>query len=295
VSEQKTELAPLRDELADEAAEACAMLSFLMYENGLGLKPLLKENYEKEEHRKNQEAAKQRAEKLEILRRKLKNAEVSPEEYILELEKQLKLFEKENAQIDLLYKDIAALQNEKEALGEEIGELESDIARITAEGEARELKHAEEIDRMKEDMNRRIHENLLKYEAEAHELERECNERLALTEAELREAQDQCREDVAAAREERRAIEYKYDTLEAEYKKIAEAKILCEARLKAIRAQYGLMTAEDDFTEKEDFDELEKEFEAFERFYESQWDQTKKKIRKSILNFDNLTGRKRHK
>jgi hypothetical protein len=55
------------------------------------------------------------------------------------------------------------------------------------------------------------------------------------------------------------------------------------------------MTEADDFTEKETFDVLEKEFEAFERFYNSQWSKTKRKIRKSILSFDNLTGRKRQK
>ena len=46
------------------------------------------------------------------------------------------------------------------------------------------------------------------------------------------------------------------------------------------------------FTDKERFDRLEREYEAFARFYKRQWKQTKKEIRKSLLNYAALKGRK---
>ena len=144
-------------------------------------------------------------------------------------------------------------------------------------------------------MNKRIHDNITKHEEETRALEKQCNDMLETANSEMREMREQCRVDVATAREERREMEYKYESLFTEHERVTEAKTLCEARLKAMRAQQGLMTDEDDFTERESFGVLEKEFKAFERFYNSQWSKTKKKIRKSILNKDNLISRKRHK
>ena len=293
--EQKVDFAPFRADFADELSEACAMLSFLMYSNGLGMKQMLKESFEEEEHRREIEAMNKRAEKLEMLRRKIKNSGESPEEYVFEMEKQIKSLESENARIDVLLKEIDAMQEEKEKLDGQINELKGEVERITRENNESEARHSREIEAITEDMNKRIHENLTKYEAEAQALEKECNERLESSNAEMREMREQCRLDVAAAREERRAAEFKYEKLFADHEKLSEEKTLCEARLKGLRAQQGLMTEEDDFTERESFGELEKEFEAFERFYNSQWSKTKKKIRKSILNLDNLTGRKRRK
>ena len=134
------------------------------------------------------------------------------------------------------------------------------------------------LEEIKEEMNKRIHENLMKYEEEARALEKECNDRLEKASEEIREMSEQCRANVATAREERREMEFKYDKLYNENERLKEEKTLCEARIKGIRAQYGLMTEEDDFTERDTFGELEKEYEAFERFYNSQWDKTKKKI-----------------
>ena len=67
-----------------------------------------------------------------------------------------------------------------------------------------------------------------------------------------------------------------------------EEKMVIEARLKAM---YEL-TARDhelgDFTEKEAFYMLEKEYRAFTRFYNKQWKKTKKRIRKESLSWENI-------
>lgn len=293
--EQKTDLAPFREELADELSEALGMLTFLMYENGLGLKPLLRESYEEEERRREREKRARRAEKIEMLRRKIKNSGESPEEYILEMEKQIKSLENENVRIDVLQKEIEELDAEKQRLDLKVETLCGEIERMEEESAAKKAEYELAIENVKEEMNKRIHDNLTKYEEETRALEKECNERLEASNTRMREMREQCREEVAFAKEERNQMEFKYDSLSAAHEKLTEEKLVCEARLKGVREQYGLMTEADDFTERDTFGKLEKEFEAFERFYNTQWSKTKRKIRKSILNFDNLTGRKRQK
>lgn len=293
--EKKIDIAPFREELACELSEALGMLTFLMYENGLGIKPLLRARYEEEERRREREAIEHRAEKLETIRRKVKNSGESPEEYILEMEKQIKSLENENERIDDLEKKIAELAAEKESLDAKIEELCGELERTAAESAEKDVRHKLEVESVKEEMNKRIHDNLVKYEEETHALEKECNERLEASNASMREMREKCRAEVEGANAARERAEEEYGALYSEHEMLAEEKNVCEARLKGLRAQYGLMTEADDFTEKETFDVLEKEFEAFERFYNSQWSKTKRKIRKSILSFDNLTGRKRQK
>ncbi|MBQ8862152.1 MAG: hypothetical protein IJ021_05380, partial [Clostridia bacterium] len=75
-------------------------------------------------------------------------------------------------------------------------------------------------------------------------------------------------------------------------RKLSEEKLCCEAKLKALKIQQNLMKDEDDFTEKESFAELEAEYEAFKKFYKSQWSKAKKKIRSRILTSENIKGKK---
>jgi hypothetical protein len=194
-----------------------------------------------------------------------------------------------------LLKEIAELTSAKESLDSQIVKLREDMELAIRERDEKAEKYLREIDTVKEEMNQRIHDNLVKYEEEARALEKECNDIIEANNSQMKEVREQCKRDVDAADEERKKAEEKYEELSAAHEKLTEEKTLCEARLKGVRAQHGLMTDDDDYTEEDTFSILEKEHEAFERFYNSQWDKTKKKIRKSILNMENLTGRKRHK
>ena len=55
------------------------------------------------------------------------------------------------------------------------------------------------------------------------------------------------------------------------------------AQLHGLRQQHGLITDEDDYSSRERFVELEKEYASFQRFFAGQWKHTKKRIRKNIL------------
>ena len=84
------------------------------------------------------------------------------------------------------------------------------------------------------------------------------------------------------------ALNEQMKALEAEKKLIIEEKTLAKAQLIALRAKNNDITDEDDYTEKESFNELEREFESFKKFYDAQWSKTKKKIRKNSLTWKNF-------
>ena len=78
----------------------------------------------------------------------------------------------------------------------------------------------------------------------------------------------------------------------AEYASLLEEKRINDARLNALRREKGEHFDENEFTDKESFGELEKELEAFVKFYEERWKITKKRIRKKLLNYQSLKGQK---
>jgi hypothetical protein len=84
------------------------------------------------------------------------------------------------------------------------------------------------------------------------------------------------------------AANHKYNMLLEEFERIREAKRLAEARLKSYRFKNRDMTAADDFTDKDNFDELENELEVFIKFYKKEWARTKRRIRKELLNIKNI-------
>ena len=79
-----------------------------------------------------------------------------------------------------------------------------------------------------------------------------------------------------------------YEKLMAELEALREAKRFAEARLKSYRFKNHEMTAADDYTDKESFDELENELEVFIKFYKKEWTKTKRRIRKELLNIKNI-------
>ena len=70
---------------------------------------------------------------------------------------------------------------------------------------------------------------------------------------------------------------------QAECKKMDEERRLTQAQLHGLRQKYNLIPAGEDYTSKEHFLELEREFAAFEKFLNKQWKDTKKRIRKRVL------------
>ena len=71
--------------------------------------------------------------------------------------------------------------------------------------------------------------------------------------------------------------------LKQECERIEAQKAISDARLNAIRNEYGLMTELDDFSTKEATDEIEHQYRAFKKFFHTEWKQTKRKIKTEVF------------
>jgi len=317
VEHRETVISPFGDELADEMSEAGSLVSFLVYEYGLGMKKELKEAYLVEEERLKYEKIKERAERIEALKRKLEKNGEGLEDYVLTIEKQLRALEGESLRADALAEENNELKETERRLTEEVEKLSSDLENLRAELEEEKQRHLLEMEALKnaheEAMNALIlgHRQELeriaeerRQEAEKYEEERRLTaekhaEELRLmserhadeikdvreqTRLEIEEFKKQCDEAVAKAREEISEANKISERYQNENLALIEAKRASEARVKALGG------IDRDHTDKASFIELEKEYKAFTRIYKEQWAKTKKLIRKKHLNLENIRG-----
>jgi hypothetical protein len=139
---------PLSNFVADEIAETVELSSFLTYEHGLEIKEYFKRRYEREEQRRKEEERLRLEEQLKGIRKRLKQENISPEEYIMMLEKRISDLEAEREdlaeahnKIDELTAKNNKLQNELKYAYKKIALLESEIVEL-------KIKHEEEIARL---------------------------------------------------------------------------------------------------------------------------------------------------
>ena len=315
-NETKT-ISPFRDELANEMAESGGMISFLAYEYGLGLTQQLKESYAREEERRKAEEIKNRAERIAGMKRRLQATGVGIDEYVITLEKQLRALEGESARAEALADEVLEHKKNIKALNEIVGGLRRDILTLNETIEAERQRHFEEINALKKAHEDEMHALIVAHEQKieqmiaehnaeiaamreaAEELKRECEERInqmnLQMEATISEMRENCDNMVAQARAltdeanatlEQRTQEYeeRLRIKNDEYDLAMQDKRAAEARVKALGG------VNRDYTDRESFDELEKEYQAFTKIYKDQWSKAKKTIRKRHLNAENIKG-----
>ena len=292
---QKIDLAPFGEVLADELSEAGALLSFLTYEYGLGLNEKLKNNFNAEEDRRRAEQIKLKSEQLDALKRKLNNMEISPEEYIFNLEKHIKLLETDNRQIEGLKKRIADQKENEEKLNFEIKQMKKEEEELREFIEQSKISHKQQMEELREEYDGRVHENILKHEWEIEELKNTFNEHIGELRERLRTQEAKLSEDLAESNVQLNEARAQVNELTNNYAALLEEKRACEARIKALRLNKGESFSDDEFMDKESFDELEKELEAFVNFYDQRWGKVKKSIRKKLLSYQSLKGLKKQK
>lgn len=300
VEERKNTLSPFKDDLADELAEAGSLVSFLAYEYGLGIKQELKDSYEREEGRRKAEAIKQRDERIEALKKKFEKTGVGVEEYVLELEAQLRELRGESERAEAIADKLMEEKSANKLLGDKILSLNYDIERLNstlteieekhfdelrtlnqeheAEVSAIEQKHADEITKMR-DAAKEAQE---KHAAELASIRKEASDKVAQIRLESAAAVNEAKKESERCRTELAETQSSYDAL-------LEEKRVADARIKALG---GIA---EDYTDRESFNELEKEYNAFTKIYNQQWEKTKKQIKKNNLNFKNLRGQKEKK
>jgi chromosome segregation ATPase len=302
VEQEQTHLMPFSDTLADELSEAGGMLQFLMYEYGLNLNDTLKSRMAEAEQKDREEQIIRKERRIAQLKKKLENKEQSPEEYILELENHIRLLESDNRRIPAMKARIEELTEQNERSQEQILELTEQSR--AAQDSIVELKIVQERERtaMREDYEDRIYQTITAHESAKNVLREACNRKIRQTEESLsaeREVFEQRLLDIGTAHEkEMQSLkdsvlegEQALEQLTRERDEIAEQKLVCEARIKALRASNNEEFDENAFTDMDDFNELERELDAFVRFYDERWGITKKAIRKKLLSYQSLKGK----
>ena len=368
------ELNPFRDQLADEIAETILLSSFLTYEYGLDIREELQRSYEEEEARRKEEEYKRFLEKLEKTRKRLQKMEISPEEYILMLEKQNRILEDKCSVLNAALEEIESLKLKLAEANARIAELEEALAEVTAELEYQKKKyiedmaalkkaHAEEIEQLNEahaeeirqlleahaeeirqlieahaeeirllkeahaeeirqlceayegqiaqlneeierinrehleqieEINRAHAEAVAEFEARLEDKDRLMQETLQKHEQEKNTIRENFLGNIAEMKEAHNAEIEKLDGINKQQlsdiqeliktrERMIDEKRVMTAQLYALRVENGVSPSELDFTSQVNFDELEKEFNAFKRFYRNEWDRTRKAIRKEAL------------
>ena len=277
VEERQNKISPFDNLLAAESAEMIATLAFITYEHGLDMTELLKREYELEEQRRKQAEIESHKAQLELVRKKVLRSELPEEEYILELERHMKLLESENGKMASLYSRIDSLKQNESELKESIERLNGRISELDGELAGIEEKHLQNIADLKSDYDGRMYDLVGKHNVQLEEVN-----------AQMSELRQDCRQQIADMQRDTEEKKAECDQYIKEFKALEERNLLLEAQIKAIRAQQGQMSAEDDYSDRETFTRLEREYEAFTSFYKKQWGNTKKKIRKNILDPKNI-------
>ena len=288
IENEVTTISPFTTEMGEEFALAGGLMNFLMYEYGLSLKSDLKLSYEREEERR-KDALVQRAQaQLLALNKRLQKNEISPEEYILKLEEQVKLLEKQCERMEVLRKEVDRLKMSENKLMADMKASYLDITKLKGDILAKDYEKMQEINLVQQECSQKMLElsqalNAEKIEAtsalvdEINQIQEKMNALIADNQLE----QEKMRAELDSRNQE-------YEKLMAEYEALREAKRFAEARLKSYRFKNQEMTEADDYTDKESFDELENELEVFIKFYKKEWTKTKRRIRKELLNIKNI-------
>ena len=281
VTEDNRDISPFGDALREDMAEAELLLAHLTYRYGLDITPTLKANLERDENAARQAELKSRADALELLRRRMERDGEAPEAYVLELERLTRTLRHELDRLDPLYTELDQHRQTELSLTETVNALTDRI-----NGFDEELRQAE---------NTRL-------ELEQENELRHRREQAALIDAQTAEKAswaEQAEAERATHRDELAALRAEIDRKQAEldnahtaYAELTAENRLLHARVLGQRAlEKGVTPAEmEAMTDKDGFDELERELEAFIRLYEKVWKQTKRKIRKDLLNPKYIKG-----
>ncbi len=321
--EVKLDFLPFSEILGDEIFEVPLLLSFLTYKYGNNLDDMLKKAYDKDEEEKRKEEANKLLEQIARLKKKVEESGVGIEEYLVLLEKRNKMLEHDSQElvisknkilelnleisdlnnvIDEHKRNITLLEDTIKGKDKEIQEINqkylkefSDL-RLAHEEDIKELnqKHLNDLSIQSEDYKKELDEINEKHYEDLEKLTLDHEQKLAYVNEEISKLNEtlneahqnfdtlnvQYKENVTKVQDE---LNLKIQGLEEEIKQLNYDKTLISGVLRGLRAEHNLIKANDEFTSKERFEELEDEFDAFNIFFKEQWALTRKSIRKKLL------------
>ena len=280
VEKIKKTFSPFPNDMADELSELIVLTSFMVYEYGNELRPTLRAEYDAEEERRRAEAVAQLEKRISDLKKRIAHEGIDAGEYMVLLEERLRKLhelEEENAEY---VKENEYLHQLDEQNKQTVALMQSDLTAKEAELQQTKLAHEAELRGANE-----------RSEAEKSAIRAEytqrMNERVAATEARDKETLNKTsaayNDKIEALNSQIAALTAERDELRTERDSLDKQKTLLSAELHAVRQMHGMISASEDYTSKERFNELERELEALEQMFNEQWGHTKKRIRRDVL------------
>ena len=258
VRELRRTLDPLPAAAAGDFAETAALALFLTYEHGNDLTARLEAGYAAEEEAEKAKARAELAKRVAQLRRRIKESGGSTDEYMLALEEYNRTLESDSAALARVKEEMGTLRTENDRLSAKLADSDARAERAESDYRAQLTETA----RVRADGQKALTD--LKSSLIA-----ECDGKIA-------ETRRAAAEQVNAAAKREGEIKSAYDAL-------IEQKRVLSARVRALLHERGADTDEETLTEKENFDELEREYLAFYDLFDKQWKKTKIRIRKDVL------------
>lgn len=322
--EVKYNFTPFPENVADEIAESAKLASFLAYKFGNGIEEMLETEFGAEEARRKKQEAEKLKERIARLRKRAYESGKSLGEYMLSLEELIRRLEKENEgiervrhEVELLNNKINALNDEQKELNRRIENLNETVAKKETEiselnqkylGEISALNtahkeelskinsaHTGELTKIKTEFSERMSATVSEYEGKNNKLQSEISGMRETCERTVRECEKKLADDqafVADFENIKNAIE---SDCKARVSAIEEELVFVRGELDGLRARQGMLLPSKDYASRERFTELEREYEAFHKFFTQQWEFTKKEIRKNILKNKNTKKNKNRK
>lgn len=294
IENKVTTISPFEGDFGSDIALVGGMLTFLSYEYALGLRPDLKISYEKEEERRKEEQLKKMRYQIDSLNRRLQKSEITPQEYIIKLEDYIKTLDKHCEKMEAMKKEIDHLKENESKMAAEIKAAYDEVAKIKSDLDAKDYENAQAIAAIQQENSKKMSDMIQSFELQKRE-------EMAKLLTQINSLQENAKNMMESNRKEREEARHVLDMKQAEYNKLVsdyeelkERRRLAEARLLSYRFKNGDMTPQDNFTDKEGFDELENELEVFIKFYKLEWNKTKKQIRKDLLNIKKLRSEGRN-
>ena len=244
--EKETKIAPLTPEMEDAFSEVILMSSFLTYEYTNSIDAALHKRFLAEEKRRKEESEKAIIARIHELKEKAKKDGKEIDEYILLLEDSFTILENK---IEELKASIETIKSEYETKIEAIN-----------------IEHENAINELREQFELEKNELVQSFEDEKSNLNSEISS--------LKDEINKLNEEI-----KRKDEEHKKEIKEMEKKiKLAQSEVFVA---KLVNEKGSINP--NDFESKERFDELQREKEILDEFFDRAWKNTKKSIRKKYL------------
>jgi hypothetical protein len=181
--------------------------------------------------------------------------------------------ESAQAQIEEMTKTERALNEKITTLCEQVDDGRKQLLSAEAEYKSKLNKTTSEYEGTIAKLNQ---EHLQKIETLTSQAEERISTLRSQDDEKLKEVLDEHEREKATLLQELENTKLKFDESEKE-------RLLLGAQLNALKQQYGLFNEGEEFTSESDFNQLERQYEAFKQLFDEQWKATKKRIRREVI------------